>query len=70
MAMNIVPKHPTLENFVEAFHKFAGTLCPEFIFVRASALRWVRLQRVLFVAFAFSFLKSPKGKNILFMLVI
>lgn len=21
MAMNIVPKHPTLENFVEAFHK-------------------------------------------------
>ena len=30
MAMNIVPKHPTLENFVEAFHKIP--LCIELIF--------------------------------------
>ncbi len=33
MALNILPKHPTLENFVNAFTKrSASTICPELIF--------------------------------------
>ena len=60
MAMNIVPKHPTLENFVEAFHKIS---------LVAGSITLGQIVTCSLAAFAFSFLNF-KGKNVLFMLVM
>lgn len=69
MAMNIVPKHPTLENFVEAFHKIPLVRFVLNSFLVAGSITLGQIVTCSLAAFAFSFLDF-KGKNILFMLVM
>ncbi|WP_416388357.1 carbohydrate ABC transporter permease [Fusicatenibacter saccharivorans] len=69
MAMNIVPKHPTLENFVEAFHKIPLVRFVLNSFLVAGNITLGQIVTCSLAAFAFSFLDF-KGKNILFMLVM
>ena len=69
MAMNIVPKHPTLENFVEAFHKIPLVRFVLNSFLVAGSITLGQIVTCSLAAFAFSFLNF-KGKNVLFMLVM
>lgn len=69
MAMNIVPKHPTLENFVEAFHKIPLVRFVLNSFLVAGNITLGQIVTCSLAAFAFSFLNF-KGKNVLFMLVM
>ena len=67
--MNIVPKHPTLENFVEAFHKIPLVRFVLNSFLVAGSITLGQIVTCSLAAFAFSFLNF-KGKNVLFMLVM
>ena len=69
MATNIVPKHPTLENFVEAFHKIPLVRFVLNSFLVAGSITLGQIVTCSLAAFAFSFLNF-KGKNVLFMLVM
>ena len=69
MAMKIVPKHPTLENFVEAFHKIPLVRFVLNSFLVAGSITLGQIVTCSLAAFAFSFLNF-KGKNVLFMLVM
>ena len=69
MAMNIVPKHPTLENFVEAFYKIPLVRFVLNSFLVAGSITLGQIVTCSLAAFAFSFLNF-KGKNVLFMLVM
>ena len=69
MAMNLIPKHPTLDNFVEAFHKIPLVRFVLNSFFVAGCITLGQIVTCSLAAFAFSFLNF-KGKNVLFMLVM
>ena len=62
MAMNIVPKHPTLEILVEAFHKIPLVRFVLNSFLVAGSITLGQIVTCSLAAFAFSFLNF-KGKN-------
>ena len=49
MAMNIVPKHPTLENFVEAFHKIPLVRFVLNSFLVAAGGKWRARRQMRFI---------------------
>lgn len=67
--LNLIPKHPTLQNFIDAFtnvpllHFIANS------FIMAGCITIGQIITCALAAFAFSFLEF-KGKGILFMLVM
>lgn len=67
--LNLVPKHPTLENFKEALIKIplARFVCNSFL--TAGLITVGQIVSCSLAAFSFSFLNF-KGKNLLFMLVM
>lgn len=67
--LNLVPKHPTLENFKEALTKIplARFVCNSFL--TAGLITVGQIVSCSLAAFSFSFLNF-KGKNLLFMLVM
>ena len=58
MAMNIVPKHPTLENFVEAFHKIPLVRFVLNSFLVEGSITLGQIVTCYLAAFAFSFLAT------------
>lgn len=67
--LNLIPKHPTLENFKEALTKIplARFVCNSFL--TAGLITVGQIVSCSLAAFSFSFLHF-KGKNLLFMLVM
>ena len=67
--MNILPKHPTLENFRQALQKVPLVRFVVNSFLVAGLLTFGQIISCSLAAFSFSFLDF-KGKNVLFMLVM
>ena len=66
--MNILPKHPTLENFRQALQKVPLVRFVVNSFLVAGLITFGQIISCSLAAFSFSFLDF-KGKNVLFMLV-
>ena len=69
MQMNILPKHPTLENFVQAFQKVPLVRFVVNSFLVAGLITLGQIISCSLAAFSFSFLEF-RGKEVLFMLVM
>ena len=69
MEMNILPKNPTLENFIQALHKVPLARFVVNSFLVAGLITFGQIISCSLAAFSFSFLDF-KGKNVLFMLVM
>ena len=69
MQMNILPKHPTLENFVQAFQKVPLVRFVVNSFFVAGLITLGQIISCSLAAFSFSFLEF-RGKEVLFMLVM
>ena len=67
--MNILPKHPTLENFRQALQKVPLVRFVVNSFLVAGLITFGQIISCSLAAFSFSFLDF-KGKNVLFMLVM
>lgn len=67
--MNLLPKHPTLDNFSEALHKVPLIRFVLNSFLVAGLITIGQIISCSLAAFSFSFLDF-KGKNVLFMLVM
>ena len=72
MAMNIVPKHPTLENFVEAFHKIplVRFVLNSFLVAGSITLGQIVTKNEFRTKRTSGIFLNFKGKNVLFMLVM
>ncbi|MDD3251089.1 MAG: carbohydrate ABC transporter permease [Lachnospiraceae bacterium] len=68
-AMNLIPQHPTLENFHQALVKVPLVRFVINSFVVAACITFGQIISCSLAAFSFSFLEF-KGKNILFMIVM
>ncbi len=69
MEMNLLPKHPTLQNFVDALHKVPLLRFVLNSFIVAGFITFGQIISCSLAAFAFSFLEF-KGKGVLFMLLM
>ncbi|MCI5650019.1 MAG: carbohydrate ABC transporter permease [Fusicatenibacter sp.] len=69
MEMNLIPSHPTLENFKQAIEKIPLMRFVLNSFLIAGCITIGQIITCSFAAFAFSFLNF-KGKNVLFMIVM
>ena len=69
MDMNLLPSHPTLENYVRAFTQVPLVRFILNSFLVAGCITLGQVITCSLAAFAFSFLDF-KGKNVLFMLVM
>ncbi len=69
MDMNLLPKHPTLQNFVDALHKVPLLRFVLNSFIVAGFITFGQIISCSLAAFAFSFLEF-KGKGVLFMLLM
>ena len=67
--MNILPKHPTLENFRQALQKVPLVRFVVNSFLVAGLITFGQIISCSLAAFSFSFMDF-KGKNVLFMLVM
>ncbi|MGN0314185.1 MAG: carbohydrate ABC transporter permease [Fusicatenibacter sp.] len=69
MEMNLIPSHPTLENFKQAIEKIPLMRFVLNSFLIAGCITIGQIITCSLAAFAFSFLNF-KGKNVLFMIVM